>query len=246
MKALRNLMLVAVVVGTMTMMGARSFAGPLLPDFPSVWNVGDAVAGQTTLPVEFDGNPSIDPNPLVVDWIVVYLGGNIWGYYYQIENATGTTVSSFTISTAGGPPFFAAGILDTDLDADFTDSLALITIKGHDESNYGNLGSSPPYSPPSETENATSGLQDPITLDLSLEGVTWFFAAPKLMNGYESTILVAYANMPPMYGTASANDSGITWGGGGIPVPSPEPSAVVLMTIGALVGGLLTRRRSRK
>jgi len=244
MKALRNLMLVAVVVGTMTMMSARSFAGPLLPDFPSVWTVGQAVAGQTSLPVTSEGGGP----PLIIDWIVAYLGGNVWGYYYQIENTTGTTVFGFTISTVGGPPFFAAGVIsDLDLDSTFTDPIYGTTILGHDASNYGNLGADPPYEPPPETEGAVSGIQNPILPpDLSATGVSWVFASPKLGTGYESSILVAYANVPPMYGTAVAVNSPVTWGGGGIPVPSPEPSAVVLMTIGALVGGLLTRRRSRK
>jgi len=136
MKALRNLMLVAVVVGTMTMMSARSFAGPLLPDFPSVWTVGQAVAGQTSLPVTSEGGGP----PLIIDWIVAYLGGNVWGYYYQIENTTGTTVFGFTISTVGGPPFFAAGVISDDLDSTFTDPIYGTTILGHDASNYGNLG----------------------------------------------------------------------------------------------------------
>lgn len=251
MKALRNLMLVAVVVGTMTVMSARSFAGPLLRDFPSVWTVGQAVAGQTTLPVYGDAND------LVVDWIVVYQGGNVWGYYYQLENATGNTVSSFTISTLGGPPFIAAGILqEFNLDSDFVvpnfeDPDTPIVVKGHDALNYNNLGSPPS---PAETENEPlgwSGIQDPIINPplspyLTPNGVTWLFSAPKLENGYQSSILYAYANMPPMYGFASANDYNATWRGGGIPVPSPEPSAVALVAIGALMGRLLTHRRSKK
>lgn len=242
----------ALVVGA-AMVGttALSWAGPLLPDFPSVWTVGQAVAGQTTLT-----NPA-GTSTLEIDWIVAFLGnvgpGNapVWGYYYQIENDTGTTVSAFTVRTPG-PPFVGAGFLSlADLDANFTDPFFGLTISGHVSGNYPNLGSPPT---PAETENATSGVgaagkSDPFTFDIAPTDVTWSWLPPaELASGYESTILYAYALVPPMYGSAGAVNA-TTWdsdnpGGQLLPVPSPEPSAAALLMMGLVGGVLLYRRRS--
>jgi hypothetical protein len=254
MKALRNLMLVAVVVGTMTVMGARSFAGPL-PSFPEVWNPGDFVMGQSTL-------ASTDPDylgsiyDLEIDWVVMFLGpapaGNpfgipagtpVWGYYYQIENSSTTVVGSFTITTPG-PPFVAATSVGADLDAGTaTDPLnPIFTIPAHNVAG--------------ETEAATVGTAFPITgvPALSLTSVTYSFQPPpfgpgKMPTGWESEILIAYALVPPTYGRAGALDDTppSPWAsrpyGEPVPVPSPEPAVTMLLGIGTLLGAVMLRRR---
>lgn len=224
MKAMKSLLMMTAVVGLVATMGVRSFAD-VLPPFPSTWNPGDEVKGETTIPVLLG-----DAQPLKIDWIVKYFGNNLWGYYYQIENASGTTVSSFTIKTPYHP-FFVAGFTNDDIDSDFTAPLpGSGIVTGHNI-----LG---------ETEDAGGGVQIADVVTLGPNDVTWFFTSPKLANTYESGLLFAYANMPPTYGGgATANDSGVAWGVGyGIPVPSPEPSTVALIVLGIL-GGVFVRRR---
>jgi len=254
MKALRNLMLVAVVVGTMAMMSAWSFAGPL-PGFPGVWNPGDYVMGQSTLGSTVSGytDPIYD---LEIDWIVMFLGpapaGNpfgipvgtpVWGYYYQIENSSTTSVGAFTITTPG-PPFVAATSVFADLDlGGASDPLSGLTIPGHTVAG--------------ETEAATLVPTWPITglPSVGSTSTSYSFLPPpfgpgKLPSGYESEILIAYAIVPPTYGNAGALDdippspwSSISLTGEPVPVPSPEPTATMLLGIGALLGAVVLRRR---
>lgn len=227
---------------------ALSWAGPLLPPFPSVWTVGQAVAGESTLNV-LTGSAL----PLKVDWIVVFLGPTelsptTWGYYYQIENPAGQvaagTVSSFSIGTPG-PPFIGAGFLSgADIETNFVDFIKpTITIAGHTATNYPNLGASPP---PAETELATAGTGwNPVSFPIPLPtGTTWSFGTgpTELPIGYESSILFAYATVPPMYGSVTAVDDAIAWQGI-VPVPSPEPGVVTLVMMGLIGFGALTYRR---
>jgi len=248
MKAMSKFWMALVVGGLVMVNTALSWADPLLPPFPSVWTIGQAVAGESTFNAIAWPEGSPQPLPLKVDWIVVYLGDGIWSYYYQIENpneqVAGGTVSSFSIATPG-PPFVGAGfIAGADIENDFVDPIiGTITTKGHTDANYSNLGASPP---PAETELATSGTGwNPAGLPTpSPTGTTWSFGSGKdeLPVGYESSILFAYAAAPPMYGSATALDDGIAWKGL-VPVPSPEPGVAALLMMGLIGFGVLTRRR---
>lgn len=237
-------------------MGARSFAGPL-PSFPSVWNVGDYVMGQSTLgsTVSGYGGATYD---IEIDWIVMFLGpapsnnpfnipagAPVWGYYFQIENSSTTTVGALTITTPG-PPFVAATSISADLDiGGIPDPLvSIINIPSHD------LGAL-------ETEAATSGGPWPITGNPSVGPTTtsWSFLPPpygpgKMPVGYESEILVAYALVPPTYGNAGALDeippspwSSFGLGGEKVPIPSPEPASTAMLIAGLLMGTLVFKRR---
>jgi hypothetical protein len=248
MKALRNLMLVAVVVGTMTVMGARSFAGPL-PSFPGVWNPGDYVMGQSTL--QGTGTPAQD---IEIDWVVMFLGpapsnpfgipvgAPVWAYYYQIEASTTTVVARFVVTTPG-PPFVFATSVSGDLDAGLPggDPLTGMDIPAH------NLGAL-------ETEGATGGIQAVTLTELYPTSARWNFLTPgagPIPAGWESEILVAYALVPPTYGNASATDDipPSPWStlagprGEPVPIPSPEPTIAFMFLAGLLVGGMKLKHR---
>ena len=254
MKVLRNLMLVAVVVGTMMVMGARSFAGPLPPSFPEVWNPGDYVMGQSTL--QGTGTPAQD---IEIDWVVMFLGpapsnpfgipvgAPVWAYYYQIEASTTTFVSRFVVTTPG-PPFVFATSVFGDLDTGLVngDPLTGMNIPAH------NLGV------PTETEDATGGIQAVTLTELYTTLVAWNFTTiPNVPNtgpipaGWESEILIAYALFPPTYGNASAQDGSppSTWEtlkeprGEPVPIPSPEPTIAFMFLAGLLVGGMKLKHR---
>jgi len=131
MKAMSKLWM-ALVVGVAV---SLSWAGPLMPDFPASWTPGQAVAGQSTLDVFYNGNPSKTP-PIYVDWIVVFLGDvgpggqPVWGYYYQVENPEHAAHGSVEVFIVESPLFYAVDFFrNKDLDADFTDFS--ITVKGH-------------------------------------------------------------------------------------------------------------------
>jgi hypothetical protein len=244
MKALRNLMLVAVVVGTMTVMGARSFAGPLLPNFPSDWSVTPWVAGQSKLVSPF--NPTGDY--INVDWIVFWDASGVWGYpgsfvyLYQIENTQGSSgVRAFTVRYGGAQSSDEIGIKDGDLDTD-----NLPSWKGHNSSNFPNLlGETEPGGAPLGT--ATLNYNASVVVG----GVSW---TNNLSGGItrtnESLVFYIIDPRPPTYGTATAHDTANWWGkvtfgattyGDPVPVPSPEPATVFLM-LGA-IGTLVWRRR---
>lgn len=261
MRATKSLLVMALVVGLVTTMGIKSFAGPLpphlLPDFPNVWTPGQAVMGQSTLST-FTGNSNIPTQNLQIDWIVMFLGTPlvpwapegtpIWAYIYQIENPTPPsplppshpkpfTVSSFSVSTVEGPPFLFATTISGDLDDD------------ENVEPFSNL-SIPAHNLVEETELATSGTNwltqgTPVPL---LTGVTWSFGTgdTELPSGYESEILIAYAAFPPKYGNSSANDDvpPSPWSGP-VPVPSPEPSTIALIAMGLLIGVTGLRRYSK-
>jgi hypothetical protein len=241
----------ALVVGVAVMaVTIPSWAGPLMPNFPASWNVGDAVAGQSTLNVS-----SGTGDPIYVDWIVVFWGNvgpsgqPVWGYYYQIENPqtqpdSEKTVAILTISTLGGPPFFAAGfVADTNLDTSttFADPFGFGYVPGHTAANYSNLVAE--FEPsPGDIQNPT-GVSGP-----TAGGVTYYFGPPptkEIALGNQSTLLYAYAFVPPMYGIATAQDSDVQWRGL-VPVPSPEPGTVVLFVLGTVGMGILSRRYRRK
>ena len=239
----------ALVVGVAVMaVSIPSWAGPLMPSFPDVWTVGQKVAGQSTLGV-IDG----DGKPLTVDWIVVFWGNvgpggePVWGYYYQIENPetqpnSSKTVSVFTISTPG-PPFFDAGFISNQsLDVNFSDIYG--SVPGHTAANYPNLGSSPP---PAEFEPTPGNIQNPTGVSHTTRDVTYYFGPPptqEIAVGNQSTVLYAYAFVPPTYGIATAQDTDVQWRGS-VPIPSPEPGTIVLLVLGTVGMGILRRYRRK-
>lgn len=248
MRAIKSLWLMVAVSGLTVMMGARSFAGPLMPPFPSIWTPGQKVAGQSILNVSSGLGV-----PITVDWIVVFWGNvgpngaPVWGYYYQLENpetqpSPSKTIAIFTIETPG-PPFFDANfIANQSLDENFVDIGA---VPGHNPDNYPNLGDNPPFPPPRETEPVPGNIQNPTAPpSLTSFDVTFYFGPPptaEIAVGNQSTVLIGYAFAPPMYGTATAQNTNVQWSGL-VPVPSPEPGIVILLAMG-LVGIAAYRRR---
>jgi len=245
MKALRNLMLVAVVVGTMAMMSARSFAGPLLPDFPSDWWLTNPwKAGQSKLVNPL--NPTEDY--IHIDWIVFWDEAGIWGYpgsfvyLYQIENTRGSSgVRGFTVWYGDGVTE-EIGTKEGDLDADNPPSWL-----GHYwDPNFPNLAT--------ETEPGGIPLGDLTNYNASfvVGGVSWtnnLDGGITLTN--ESLVLYLIDPRPPTYGTATAHDAASWWGqvtlgaityGDPVPVPSPEPAAIFLML--SAIGALWRRRKN--
>jgi hypothetical protein len=231
MKALRNLMLVAVVVGTMTLMGARSFAGPLLPPLSAV----APVAGETDI-IGLNGG-------LVgrVDWLVLppgdYTGTvfaplvvNIFGvaisplyiYAYQIEPAI-NDIENWTVNVKG--PYLGSGTSFLDLD-----------VVGHSSVTFPNLAD--------ENELVGAPLQfmsfGPVNKP---DNVTYDFDG-LLDIGEESVVLWLLSAMPPTYGIGALTDGLPSPGIGLVPVPSPEPTTLALLLMG-IVGVNVVRRRRK-
>jgi hypothetical protein len=231
MKALRNLMLVAVVVGTMTLMGARSFAGPLLPPLSAV----APVAGETDI-IGLNGG-------LVgrVDWLVLPPGNytgtvfaplveGIFGvaisplyiYAYQIEPAI-NDIENWTVNVKG--PYLGSGTSFLDLD-----------VVGHSSVTFPNLAA--------ENELVGAPLQfmsfGPINKP---DNVTYDFDG-LLDIGEESEVLWLLSAMPPTYGIGALSNGLPSPGIGLVPVPSPEPTTLVLLLMG-IVGVNVVRRRRK-
>jgi hypothetical protein len=248
MKAMSKLWM-ALVVGVAV---SLSWADSLMPEnFPASWNVGDAVAGQSTLEVFYTGNPGKNPTSIYVDWIVVFLGNvgpggqPAWGYYYQVENPDQAAHGAVEVFIVESPLFYAVGFFkDQDLDANFTDFATL--VKGHTATNYPNLSG--------EFEPSPGIIKNPDNVGPIPGGVRFDFRPDgntPIGPGHESSILVAYSLLPPTYGPAIAADtpnlgskSRVEWRGL-VPVPTPEPGTVVLL-LGAMGVGFLSRRYRRK
>jgi hypothetical protein len=222
-----------------------------MPTFPASWNVGDAVAGQSTLDVFYNGNPSKKPTSIYVDWIVVFLGPvgpggqPAWGYYYQVENPEQAAHGSVQVFIVESPLFYAFDFFrNKDLDANFTDFA--LTVKGHTATNYPNLSG--------EFEPSPGTIKNPDNVGFIPGGVRFDFRPSgdtPIPTGHESSILVAYSLLPPTYGPAKATDtpdpdssSRVEWRGF-VPVPTPEPGTVLLL-LGAMGVGFLSRRYRRK
>ena len=251
MKAMSKLWMALVVGVAVIAVSTHSWADPLMPSFPDSWNRGDAVAGQSTLYVFYSGNPSKNPIPIYVDWIVVFLGNvgpggqPAWGYYYQVENPEQAAHGSVEVFIVESPLFYAVDFFkDQDLDDDFTDFSR--TVKGHTETNYSNLSG--------EFEPRPGTIKNPDNVGFISGGVRFDFRPSgntPIGPGHESSILVAYSLLPPIYGPAKASDtpnigssSRVEWRGL-VPVPTPEPGTVVLL-LGAMGVGFLSRRYRRK
>jgi len=240
MKALRNLMLVAVVTGLVT---AKLFAGPIpipLPD-PAL-TPGQVVKGQSTL-------LGSDNSAVQVDWMVVWFAGpGVYGYYYQLENFSTTDVSSFTIIPKGpivpGSVFISSP--GTDWDPTATGAwpplgapadAATHNIPGEVEEPAGGLGNSP-----------TSG-------GVGIDGsITWTWSVgAQLLPNTETVIIGFLSPAAPVYGVGYAGDGAPTSGWGPsfntlsdpLPVPSPEPTIILLLVTGLGVVGIYRRRSKR-
>jgi hypothetical protein len=250
MKAMSKLWM-ALVVGVAVMaVTIPSWADP----FPASWDVpGQAVAGQSTLDVFYNGNPnpSKKPIPIYVDWIVVFLGPvgpggqPAWGYYYQVENPEQAAHGAVEVFIVESPLFYAVDFFkNQDLDDDFTDFS--LTVEGHTATNYPNLSG--------EFEPDPGEIKNPDNVGFIPGGVRFDFRPGRntpIGPGHESSILVAYSLLPPTYGLAKAADtpdlrsaSRVEWRGF-VPVPTPEPGTVVLL-LGAMGVGFLSRRYRRK
>ena len=239
MKVLRNLMLVAVVTGLVT---AKLFAGPIPSPLLDPKLVSDQVVkGQSTL-------LGADGSAVQVDWMVVWFGGpKVYGYYYQLENFSQDDVSSFTIRLKGPVITGTVGVFSPGTDWDPTaagdwpppgapTAAATHVIDGEVEPT-GGIGNNP-----------VGGSLHPLGI-----AVTWTWD-PNAQLGYntETVILAFISPAPPVYGIAHAFDGGITgWGpdfnhlSDPLPVPSPEPTTILLLVTGLGVVGIYRRRSKR-
>jgi hypothetical protein len=194
----------------------------------------------------------------ITDWIVVFWGNvgpggqPVWGYYYQVENPQGAEHGAVEVFIVESPLFYAVDFFrNKDLDDDFTDFSR--TVKGHTAANYSNLGPQPD-DPAQEFESPRGTIKNPDNVGFIPGGVRFDFRPSgntPIGPGHESSILVAYSLLPPIYGPAKASDtpnigsaSRVEWRGL-VPVPSPEPGTVVLL-LGAMGVGFLSRRYRRK
>ncbi len=227
MKTMSRLWTLA-VVGLLSISAVSAvWADGILPPFPSTWNPGDEVKGESILKVS-------NVPDLRVDWTVRYFGNNVWGYFYQLENFSVFRVASFTIRLPG-PLFFVFGQTTDNVDAGFVDPVFSQTVTGHNVS-----GEAEPS--PGDIDPATSSAIN-IPPPPFVPSINWTFDDPRLAAKNQSGLLYGYANVPPMYGFASAHDGGFSWQGT-VPVPSPEPGAAALLVMGLVGVGFLYRRRS--
>jgi len=222
-------------VGLMVGLGARSFAGPLLPPLPNTPS-SPGVAGESKLA------EITTPNDYIrIDWIVQDAAPfgfpNFFAYLYQIENTTGTGegIRSFNVSFSTSP-LTIAGVLDGD-NLDNIHNLA------------GEVEPIPGTIDPSDADN--------YDVFISPTGVSWNIIVGNIPignipKGSQSITLFIIDPRPPMYGVGVAQNSGKQWRtgqtlvqgqfGDPVPVPSPEPATLVLLSLGLGIVGFLRRR----
>jgi len=219
MKALRNLMLVAVVVG---IMGVRAFAGPIPIPLKDPKFHGPQ-KGESIVYNAFYGQSG--EAYITVDWVVRWNDVmEVYEYFYQLENPTTTAIARFTLTPQG--PVLAVGAIEEDID----------TWLGH-------------ILPDGEVELDDLHTVAPDDFGFTYIGdVYWEWdEVPPLLSNKESYILYLTSLMPPTYGYAEAKDgtpgpfSTGHQGSQPIPVPSPEPG--VLLMLGISVAGILVWRR---
>lgn len=137
-------------------------------------------------------------------------------YYYQLENTSLSAVSTLTINII--PELIVtAGYIDL---ADIDDAATF---------NH-NLGIS-------ETETTSLGPVNPLGVSYSPAGlvphISWVFLFPALAPDSESTVFFISSNSPaaPALALIDAGSPGLE---SQLPAPIPEPSAVLLFSIGAI------------
>ena len=245
-------MLVAVVVGTMTVMSARSFAG-VLPSFPSVWAPGQAVGGESHL-----ANNTTLGDFISVDWWVIegtpFGTPGLFYYFYQLENPSTEEIEQFTV-VFGPHPLTTAGQIDwVTAFGDTFDAATTPLVPAHSISGE-------TYEPDTYVD---ASVPTPGGVTVSPTGITFTGIAglgPGTQNNY---VFVITDPRPPMYGSGEALDGAIgPWGSGWkyidpdgpgpqpgvwqfgdpIPVPSPEPTLALLLVTGLAGIGFLRRKR---
>ena len=222
MKALKNLMLVAVVVG---MMGVRAFAGPIPSPLLDPKFHGPQM-GESKI-YNASGNAF-----LTVDWIVRWnevLG--LYEYLYQLEvsSYTKTVISRFTVTPKG--PVSSVGAIEGSLDkSPYNHNLAREEVDPLD------LYTTFPHSQ--------------LTGITAAGDVAWgWLTGKEIPVGKQSVILYLTSPMPPTYGYGEAKDSApgpfaTSFGGSQpIPVPSPEPGVLLMLGV-SLVGISVWRRKA--
>jgi hypothetical protein len=222
MKALRNLMLVAVVVG---MMGVRAFAGPIPSPLLDPKFHGPQMGESKIYNSEGDAF-------LTVDWIVRWNPVlNLYEYLYQLEvsSYTGTVISRFTVTPKG--PVSSVGAIKASLDDfPFNHNLAGEEVDPLD------LYTTPP-------DSSLTGIT-------AAGDVAWgWLTGKEIPVGKQSVILYLTSPMRPTYGYGEAKDSAPGpfatkyKGSQPIPVPSPEPGVLLMLGV-SLVGISVWRRKA--
>ena len=231
MQRLRGLVVALMTVGLMVGLGARSFAGPLLPPLLSFPVAGESKLAEITTPndyIRIDWIVQPAPSGFPPDWFI---------YLYQIENTTGTLegIRSFNVSFSTSP-LTIAGVLDGD-NLDNIHNLA------------GEVEPIPGTIDPSDADN--------YDVFISPTGVSWNIIVGNIPignipKGSQSITLFIIDPRPPMYGVGVAQNSGKQWRtgqtlvqgqfGDPVPVPSPEPATLVLLSLGLGIVGFLRRR----
>ncbi len=237
-RTFKVLIVALAVSGLVAMMGVQAWAGPLLPPLPQTPSF-PGVAGESAL-----GNVFAPGDYIRVDWIVQDAApfgfSGFFAYLYQLENTstTGEGIRSFNVAFNTGM-IVAVGVLDgDDLDTN------TLVHQGHNAGNFSNLGP--------ETE-PSPGVPNPPSIGnydilVSPTGVSWNLKNQvNIPKGYESITFFIIDPRPPMYGIATAINTGTVWSslrGDPVPVPSPEPATLILLSLGMGLMGFL-RRRSR-
>jgi hypothetical protein len=222
MKALKNLMLVAVVVG---MMGVRAFAGPIPSPLLDPKFYGPQM-GESKI---YNATGTAF---LTVDWIVQWNPVlNLYEYLYQLEvsSFTGTVISRFTVTPKG--PVSSVGAIVASLD----DPPFNHNLPGE------NVDPLVLYATP----------PDPALTGITAAGdVAWgWLTGQEITVGKQSVILYLTSPMPPTYGYGEAKDGlpgpfATSFGGSQpIPVPSPEPGVLLMLGV-SLVGISVWRRKA--
>jgi hypothetical protein len=251
MQRLRGLAVALMTVGLMVGLGARSFAGPLLPPLPNTPS-SPGVAGESKLAEILTAGDFIR-----IDWIVQdatpFGFPGFFAYLYQIENTTGTQegIRSFNVSFRTSPQTIA-GVLN----GDNLDSATAFHV-AHNAATFPNLGAPPPaeVEPNSGTLNPSSAAS--YSVFISPTGVSWNINDANIPPGSQSITLFIIDPRSPMYGVGAAQDSGKQWRtgptlvigqfGDPVPVPSPEPATLVLLSLGLGIMGIVgfLHRRTR-
>lgn len=168
-----------------------------------------------------------------VDWVIRHDGGNLYTYFYQIENSSIFNLNSMTIGAPSSPPQGSGFLVGTegvlagdDLDAPLGGSALALAGISHTLAVFANLGdptlAHSPFPAVNETEKtsggiALSGIQNPASVVISSLlvgfGVSGGGALSLLNVGEESAIIFVQGTRPTY---RNWNTSGV--GGSATPV----------------------------